>query len=103
MYKQLKTDSLSEPKQSPTFRGNRYENKERLAIEDGSAKNPRRQPRRNSNRATPADGEIPLHVWDLAKPKTSTEISNTKMASEDKPKTVLPPKMVQQEASKGII
>ena len=77
--------------------------KERLAIEDGLAKKPRRQPRRNTNRATPVDDEIPLHDRDLAKPKTSTETGRTKLAIEDKPKTVVAPKIAQPEASKGVI
>ena len=77
---------------APIFGTIAMKNKESLVIADGVAKRPGRQPRRNPNRATPVDDEIPLHDGDLAKTKTSRETGRTKLAIEDKPKTVVAPR-----------
>ena len=63
-----------------------------LAIQDGSAKKARREPRRKLNTAVTQD-TIPLNDKDIAKPKISTESGATKLAIEDKVKTNVAPKM----------
>ena len=63
-----------------------------LAIQDGSNKNTRREPRRKLNTAV-TDDTIPLKDKEIAKPKLSIESGATKLAIEDKAKTNVAPKM----------
>jgi len=63
-----------------------------LALEDGSNKNTRREPRRKLNTAV-TDDTIPLKDNEIAKPKLSIESGATKLAIEDKAKTNVAPKM----------
>ncbi len=63
-----------------------------LAIKNGAAKKPRREPRRKLNKVV-TDDNIPLPDREIAKPKSSTETGHTRLAIEDKVKTNFAPKV----------
>ncbi len=85
---------------APIFRTIAMKSEKVLAREDGVAKRPRRQPRRNPNRATPVDDETAIHDRDFVKPKTSTEAGRARLAIAGKPTRVVAPRMAQPVASK---
>ena len=66
-------------------------------------KRPRRQPKKNPNRAAAVDDEIPLHDKEIARPKTSTETGHTKLEIEDKRNTNVGLKMAQPVARNKIV